>query len=153
MSNFYCSAAQFKMLYDSRLSDQLTSDDGTGVLVGTTLDFILDCAASEMESYLFNRWVLPPRANDGSIPKILTLVVARRAISMLFGRRNDLPKGVQADVEWADKFFEMLQSGVANIPNVDRLNQIAIDNSPAPDGSSRFDFLPDFDKSGNTANS
>lgn len=151
MANPYCTIAQLAMFFDSRVINALSSDDGSGVQDSTTLQLLLDSAASEFESMLTNRYALPMT----TVSLFCTQIVASLAIRLAYGRRSDVPKGVQMAVDWVTKWQENFIAGKVSLPGLSRSGAIpTLTHSGAVDGSSRFDRLPWMDQSGidNTSN-
>lgn len=146
--NSYCTASQLSYLYDLRILTELSAD-GSEILDMTRVDFCLDTAASEVDGALYGRYTLPMT----NPPLLLTKLTAAIAMRALFGRRNDLPKGLQADVEWAQKWIDDMRRGLVAVPGVERMAGPVLSYSGAKDGSSRFDNLPLMDQSGNTPTS
>jgi len=146
--NQYCSITQLKMLYDLRTVIELSDDTATNTEQDTTLQFVLDVAASDLDSVFTNRFPIPLP----TVPLVVTGKCAALAMKRLFSRRSDIPKGIQADIDAADRWIEQIIAGRVNIPGIDR-NAPTLSYSGAKDGSSRFDHLPLQDNSGNTSDS
>jgi len=138
MANNYCTLAQLTALYDNRLSGQLSNDVGTRTPNSDNLQLLLDTAASELDSALAGRWALPLPVVDA----ILTRWVATRALKFLYQRRSDTPQGVKADLEWSDRWIDMLMDGRVVLPGSPRALTIMLDSSWTDKGTSQFDNLP-----------
>lgn len=135
MSNPYINQQDFLSLADVRDMLQLSGDANSSAGVPGNIDFILDMNASELDSYLSGRYVLP--LTDP--PAICAKFVATRTKVALFGRRSTLPPGLKAEMEWADKWIEGIMDGRFSLPGIARANGPAVAASDSMDGTSRFD--------------
>jgi phage gp36-like protein len=142
MSNAYCTSAQFFTFYDIRLFSQLSNDSNSRNANQTTIQFLLDVQASELESYLAGRFALPLP----SVPMVLTKWVAASTADRLFARRSDQPEKVKADAEWADKWIKELVSTRVSLPNIERAVGPELGASNFADGRSQFDNIKNFDR-------
>lgn len=139
MSNAYATTAQFYILYDVRTVAQLSNDANSSEAVATTIQTLLDMQASELESSLYGFVGLPLTVTP--IPLVLTKWVCATTARRLFGRRNDLPKQVQADSDWAEHWIELFRKNLIQIPFVSRQEVPALQDSDFVDGRSRFDGM------------
>lgn len=142
MANDYCTIAQFQMIYDSRVMDELSNDTDSTVGNDTNIQFLLDLAASELDSILSGRYTLPLTTVD----LVLTKFVAVKAVERMYARRNDLPEAVKQDIEWANQWIQDLKDRKINLPNVTRANAPNLYSSNYKDGRSQFDHVPFLDK-------
>ena len=138
MSNSYCEIDQFYMLYDQRVLEELSNDDDERALQATNVQFLLDTAASELESQLQGKYALPVVDTNGETPYVLIRWVAVKAMQMLFGRRNSRPKAMEQDVAWADDWIERVNSRIISIPLTARSAVPALTHSESKTGASRF---------------
>lgn len=111
MANAYLTITQLRSYYDTRQLAQLSNDKGGKDSDETTLQLLCDTAASELESHLSARITLPL----ATVPLVLTRWCAARVADMIWGRRNDRPKQVDADKAWADDWLEKWDSGLVSI--------------------------------------
>lgn len=135
MSNVYCTVDQLLDLYDRRTMRELSSDEGNRDGNTARIQTILDVQASELESHLSGRYPLPLP----SVPAVLTKWVAATTAARLFARRNDKPKQLANDEEWAGKWIEDLRNRRVSLAGIERLNGPALSSSDYTDGRSRFD--------------
>lgn len=137
MANPYCTVQQFLAFYDRRAMLQLSGDDNLQDGQPSTIQFLLDVQASELESGL-GAYTLPITISP--VPLILTKWVAATTAPRLFARRTDAPKQVEADLEWAKNWMDALQKFAVNIPGLARGVQPKLQDSNFVDGRSAFDY-------------
>lgn len=142
MSNIYANTAQFYQFYDKRTIENLSTDAGESSPPDIpTIDAWLDAAASELEGYIEGRWVFNDPSGSTPIPLVITRLVCVGAIEIGYGRRVDVPKGVERDFKWKMDYLEKLVEGVLSIPKVGRANAPTLDSSQFKDGSSITDNI------------
>lgn len=141
MANAYCTIDQLGSVLDARVLGELGNDDGSATANAAKVQELLDMAASELESYLNGRWPLPLTA----VPKVLTRWVAVKTVELLYGNRTDLPQAVKDQIEWSDKWIDLLMKGLVSLPSQTRQGAV-LQQSDRRDGSSRFDSLRYFDR-------
>lgn len=96
----------------------LSNDDNSRDPVADTLQAHLDDAASELDTHLGTWLELPLTVSP--LPAVLTRIVAVKAVGYLFMRRADKPKGLQAELEWTDKWLEQFDIGQILLPGTQR---------------------------------
>jgi phage gp36-like protein len=136
--NPYCQISDLYSRFDQRTIAQLSNDNNSGISVNANIQNILDDAAAELESHIAGRYGLP-------LPNTLTRWVAAVAVQRLYARRADLPAGVAAEIDWADKWIDLLDMGKISLPNIGRANTPVLEMSDYYNGQSRFNNLPYFD--------
>jgi len=116
MSNSYCTIASLANYCDERTSGMLSNDDGKRDPQVSRLNALLDASASELESHLATRATLPL----ATIPKVLEMWVARRAVVEFYGRRADKPKVADDWRKWCDDFITGWDSGAITLVGISR---------------------------------
>jgi len=137
MSNVYATVAQFSMLYDVRVSAQLSNDQNSSNSNNAVIQFMLDMEASAMDCVLNGRVAIPTIM--ANVPLILTKVVCAGAAGRLYARRNDMPAAVKADVEWAADWIKQFMAGLVTLVDIPPLVVPTLQDSNYPDGQSSFD--------------
>lgn len=123
------------MLYDSRVLAELSNDTDSATEDSTTLQFVLDVGASEVETELTGRISLPP----GTVDLILTRLVAAKAVSGAYMRRGNLPDAVKLEYQWMEDWFEKFRNRLVKLPSAAWAAQPQLYSSGSKDGTSRFD--------------
>jgi phage gp36-like protein len=140
MSNAYCTLAQLYMLYDERTVKQLSNDQNSAQANETKLQFVLDVAASYLDTIFDGRETLP-----ASIPLYLTKLCATQCMKQLYERRTDMPKSLAKEVSEADKWIELYLQRKVNVPGGGR-EQPGLVASGDVQGRSQIDNI--FDRNG-----
>lgn len=113
LANQYATAAQFMAMYDARIVKQLSGDQNTAQGTAATVQFLLDMQSSEFDMAINGLYVTPlaPPA-----PLVVTKWVCCTTAIRLYGRRNDKPKQLDSDEQWAKEWLEKVMSTEMILP-------------------------------------
>lgn len=95
-----------------------------------------ESAEEHMESYLSMRYSIPLEATDGTIPNSLKKAVFVIVKYFLYGRRDQIDAGVQAQYDTTIKWLKEIARGNANV------NLLLADGSVASQGGVAIDVSP-----------
>lgn len=137
MANPYCSQNDLFAMYDQRVMLNLSGDKNASQGDLGNVQTLLDIQAGDLEAVLSGRYPLPLP----TVPLVLKKWVGITTAGRLYARRNDMPKGLAADLEWAKDWLKQLTDGVIGLPGIDRATAPNLENSTSLHGRSRFDFV------------
>jgi phage gp36-like protein len=117
MANLYLTTAQFNMLFDQRVANQLSNDQNLNSQNATNLQFILDMAGSMIDSALNARYDITWPAG---VPLFLSGLVFAKALGLLYNRRSLIPDSVAKMIEWGEDWLQKLIDYQVSIPGYSR---------------------------------
>lgn len=104
----------------SALQGSLTDDTPNSE---TKVDAILtaqgEAAEEELESYLSERYALPLQASDGTVPNSIKKAIYVIVKYYLYGRRDSIDAGIQAQYEGIINWLKAIAIGKANVNLID----------------------------------
>jgi phage gp36-like protein len=138
LANQYANVAQFYTLYDQRVMKVLSGDQNTEQGVAANIQFLLDMQSSEFDMVINGLYVTPLIA---PIPLIVTKFVCCTTAIRMYGRRNDRPKQIDSDEQWAKEWLDKVLSTAMLLPGQSLTSNAypALTDSDFFHGRSRFD--------------
>lgn len=112
----------------------------------TKVDGILtqmgESAEEEVESYLSMRYVIPLKASDGNIPNTVKKAIFTIVKYYLYGRRDQIDAGVQAQYDTTTMWLKLVANGGANVNLIDADGDVeaqgGVQISVSPQNNSQF---------------
>lgn len=120
----YIQASDLIQKIPSKVQGLLTNDGTTLTADSSRLKEAILEAEGDFESYVAERYDLPVKAADGTVPPNVESKIITLAKYHLYSRRDAISKEIQVQYDAAVRWLERVQAGKASIPLIDSNNEV-----------------------------